>query len=277
MGSDVKMPQTRSQTASVNSSLAQTPAKPPPITNPVSYSEGFLDASIISLEVWPEIEAEELKLPPAVQEVADAYAAEFTKLKAPRILKPMPSIGRVALEVELTDRTLNLEVLPAQAVCLAQFERRNELSLAEITEGMGCETETAQKSIGFWIQQKVLQEVVGEEGSGTIVYRLLEVLTGEEDHNKAISILPNPDRYEGIERKQKSEEKAMLETYVLGVVTDFKAVSLSHIKKMMAILTTGQGIRPTDRQIVRALENAVKKGLIKTMEDGKYQKTKRRQ
>jgi len=55
-----------------------------------------------------------------------AYAHEFTVFKPDKKLKWLPHLGTVQLEIELEDRTLEVDVPPLEAAFIELFsEKRN--------------------------------------------------------------------------------------------------------------------------------------------------------
>eukprot|EP00466_Bigelowiella_natans_P008055 jgi/Bigna1/73813/fgenesh1_pg.26_\ len=244
----------------------------------IDYDKKFLEATIISKEFWPERDENELKLPAQVARVAELYSEQFTKLKAPRVLRLMPSLGKVHLEIELEDRQLDLEVTPIQASCLAQFgeTESDQLTLNDIAEGMACDLDLCRRALAFWLQKKVIKEVKSEDGS-VISYRPLEKLTGEEDddHNMTISLADDNEDLESALRSQRATESKKVESYIMGVVVNFKTVTLQHIKNMLKLLTSDEAIRLTDRQIMDTLERMAKSGKIECR-DGRYRSIKKR-
>ena len=233
----------------------------------VSYEKGFLDASIISLESWPKTEAEKLKLPPRVQAVADAYSDCYAEHKKPRVMRPIAGLGRVQIEVELQDRKVELTVTPAQAVCLAQFEGHNELSFSELCDAMGCGGDTARRAIGFWLREKVLREAQSEEG--TIVYRVLEKLTGDEDASMTMMSLRDDE--------QEMDSKSRLDfhqavPYILGIVGRHRAApALRQIKDMLKAILNTVSTRDLDVMTNKALRYLVKERKLKIV-GGRYKK-----
>jgi len=239
----------------------------------ITYEPKFLEASIISKEFWPDVQDHNIKMPGKLQKLAESYSEEYTKLKAPRVLKTMPSLGRVHLEIELEDRKLDLQVSPAQATCLAQFEDSGPLSLVDISEGMGCDVDLARRSVVFWVQKKVIKEEKSEDG--VLRYYPLEKLTGDEDSSVTISLPPEEANYDDVMRNHNQVESKIIESYIMGVVLDFKAVPLSHIKNMLKLMTSDESMRLTDRQIMDTLDRMTRKGKIECR-DGRYKSIKRK-
>jgi len=263
----------RSRRGSKNLTPPQASSSSKTVTQPTTleYSNKFMEASIISKEFWPNIQEGQLTLPPRVKGLADSYSEQFTKLKAPRVLKFIPSLGRVHLQVELKDRKLDMQVTAIQAACISQFEGSEELTLSEISERMGCDSEKARRALIFWLRKKVLKEVKSKDG--VLSYCPLEQLSGEED-DSTISFAEEEGVDDVLQSHSKVETK-IIESYIMGVVLDFKAVPLSHIKNMLKIMTSDENMRLTDRQIVDALDRMTKNGKIEC-KDGRYKSIKKR-
>ncbi|KAG0002051.1 Anaphase-promoting complex subunit 2 [Entomortierella chlamydospora] len=112
-----------------------------------------VSATIASRYYWPEIENEELKLPDVFQHNA------FEVSKPAQKLAVFPSLGMVELELEFTNRTLNIQVEPIQAAIIHCFEDLDTWALTDISAKLQVPEETLEQKIQFWVREGVLREV----------------------------------------------------------------------------------------------------------------------
>ncbi|KAF9171683.1 Anaphase-promoting complex subunit 2 [Mortierella sp. AD011] len=112
-----------------------------------------VSATIASRYYWPEIENEELKLPDVFQHNA------FEVSKPAQKLVVFPSLGMVELELEFTNRTLNIQVEPIQAAIIHCFEDLDTWALTDISAKLQVPEETLEQKIQFWVREGVLKEV----------------------------------------------------------------------------------------------------------------------
>lgn len=81
-----------------------------------------LSSLILSSQFWPAFKNETLELPPELKNVFDKYTKSYETYKGNRTLVWRPVTGRVDLEVEIGNKTLNLSVSPIHAVILYEFQ-----------------------------------------------------------------------------------------------------------------------------------------------------------
>lgn len=84
-----------------------------------------LSSLILSSQFWPAFKNETLELPPELKSVFDKYTKSYETYKGNRTLCWRPVTGRVGLEVEIGNKTLNLNVSPIHAVILYQFQTQS--------------------------------------------------------------------------------------------------------------------------------------------------------
>jgi anaphase-promoting complex subunit 2 len=79
---------------------------------------------VVSHLFWPRFKKNSLKLPGQLGKLAKQYEASFTKLKPEKRLEWLPTLGSVTLEVQLKDRTLEIDATPLQAAVLEMFDKK---------------------------------------------------------------------------------------------------------------------------------------------------------
>lgn len=85
---------------------------------------------ILSSEFWPTFKNDALELPDDIQEVFKKFTAAYQLYKGNRTLVYRPFIGRVEIEVEIGNRTMNMTVSPVHAVIIYSFQEQSKLNLS---------------------------------------------------------------------------------------------------------------------------------------------------
>ncbi|CCJ29128.1 unnamed protein product [Pneumocystis jirovecii] len=141
-----------------------------------------IHASILSRLFWPNFKGEALCLSKEIQSYMDSYAEDFEKLKASRKLHWIPNLGHVQIEIILEDRTLNMNVRPAQASIIMLFQEKNEQTIKNLMTAIGQDYTDCRRNTLFWVKHGVLKEVTKD------TFKVLEY-TELEPSNKTLSAL----------------------------------------------------------------------------------------
>ncbi|KAF8937483.1 Anaphase-promoting complex subunit 2 [Dissophora ornata] len=118
-----------------------------------------VSATIASRYYWPEIENETLELPTPYKRLLESFSTAFQASKPAQKLSLFPSLGMVELELELEDRTLQLQVEPIHASIIQLFEEQENLHVAE---------DVLEPKVQFWVREGVLAE------TSRLQYHLIE-------------------------------------------------------------------------------------------------------
>lgn len=94
------------------------------------YSEADvpMSAMVVSAQFWPAFKDEKLELHLKIDTQLEKYTRAFETLKGNRTLSWKKHLGMVDLEIELADRTLNLNVSPVHATILMHFQDKRKFS-----------------------------------------------------------------------------------------------------------------------------------------------------
>lgn len=84
---------------------------------------------ILSSQFWPEFKNDIFELPSAYQAEFDKYTKSFEAYKVSRTLCWRHLIGRLTIEVQLANRTLEFTVNPMQAAIIHYFQEKSRLIL----------------------------------------------------------------------------------------------------------------------------------------------------
>lgn len=79
---------------------------------------------ILSSQFWPPFKHEILELPSELQEEFNRHTKLYETYKGNRTLSWRSTVGRVNIEIQLTNRTIELMVLPVYAVIIWHFQNK---------------------------------------------------------------------------------------------------------------------------------------------------------
>jgi len=115
---------------------------------------------IMSHAYWPAVREESFKLPPSMASIADTYAAEYRRVKSARRLDWLAALGRVTVELELSDRTILEEVTTWQAAVIHAFDGPSPQtrSVELLTRQLEMSEALVHNACTFWVGKLVLRE-----------------------------------------------------------------------------------------------------------------------
>ncbi|KAI5776700.1 hypothetical protein EDC01DRAFT_791957 [Geopyxis carbonaria] len=225
-------------------------------------------AKVISRLYWSNLKApspdggDGFRLPDPIQSLMNRYRTGFEHLKPKRRLDWLPSEGVVALELELTDRVIAVEnATPAQAAVITLFQADPDeeddpaldpvqLHLQELLARLAPIPEPALRAaLKFWVDKTVLAEVAPG------VFSVLEVLAshpstpqpGTEHHAAAAEDAESP------EDEARRAQRTLVESFVVGMLTNGGAMPAERIGAMLAMLVPG-GFRWSGEELVELLK-----------------------
>ena len=163
---------------------------------------------ILSRFFWPALHEENFLIPKSIFHQLSDFTEVFMAMKRLRGLEYLPALGRVVVDLNLEDRTIELEVLPAQASIIyafqdtdineafqsirgdadnvnvsTQLERQKPTnvvaqpirrSVQELINSLEMEESLVRTSIAFWVGKMVLRKI------DTDVFQVMERLEGTQ-------------------------------------------------------------------------------------------------
>lgn len=121
--------------------------------------ETVVHPTIISHHFWPALESGEIVLSGQMKEMQDKYAKEYSSFKPDKRLKWLSHLGTVHLEVELEDRTLDVDVTPLEAAFLELFSTQDVWKLEDLMQAVGnVDRSSAVKALSTWANMGVVKE-----------------------------------------------------------------------------------------------------------------------
>jgi anaphase-promoting complex subunit 2 len=136
-----------------------------------------LNAQILSSFFWPSLKDDAFAIPPPIKTLQDQYEKGFEGIKDMRKLEWLPALGRVTVELEFEDRTVE-EIVPTwTASVIYAFQSSTsetetiKKSVDELCEELSMEEPLVRNAVVFWLGKHVLRE------EQTDVYTVVEVLS----------------------------------------------------------------------------------------------------
>nr|XP_039257571.1 anaphase-promoting complex subunit 2-like [Styela clava] len=239
--------------------------------------ENKLDVStlIVSSEYWPApaFQSHDINLPSAIQSALDNFNKGYESHKASRSLKWIHSAGRVDIELELKDRTLQFQVTVLLASIISLFHDKETWTVEEISNEVKVSATVLKRKIVYWLQQGILKETAPD------TYSIIEEQpVGSMPQNSAATkndlanLLEEDEEEEDTKAddlKQKQQEQ-VLWNYVQGMLMNFESLPLDRIHKMLKMFAMQDSSMKLDQPKLRIFLNSrVQSGLL-SIEGGKY-------
>jgi len=221
-----------------------------------SKKASIVHPTIISRHFWPSLESSDMVMPGQFQTLQDQYAKEYSIFKPDKKLQWLPHLGTVHLELQLQDRTIEVDVPPLEAAFIELFSSKNVWSMDELISGVGSvDRATALKSLITWVDLGVLKE----ENEDT--FRLLEIAedpTPGARETRSVLTAVN-DSATTAAQHQQAERMRLYWNFIEGILTNLGAQPLDRIQTMLRYVPDyDQSID----QLATFMEAARREGLV---------------
>ena len=169
---------------------------------------------ILSRFFWPALHEENFLVPKSIFHQLSDFTEVFMAMKKLRGLEFLPALGRVIVNLELEDRNIELEVLPAQASVICAFQdtdinegfqsiggeadnakARSQIeqqkptsivahpirrSVQELVDALEMDESLVRTSVAFWVGKMILRQI------DTDVFQVMERLEGTQIERSGI-------------------------------------------------------------------------------------------
>jgi len=85
-----------------------------------------ISSLIVSAQFWPSFNKESLQLPEEIENEFKKYTKAYEAYKGNRTLNWRTVTGRVNIEIEIGDRTMEMVVSPTLAVIIYHFQNKSK-------------------------------------------------------------------------------------------------------------------------------------------------------
>lgn len=228
--------------ANIKASIAQ-PSLSGSEQGETDVSLDILDATIISSNFWPPIQAESLKIPDSVDQLLCDYAKRFHEVKTPRKLLWKKTLGTVKLELQFEDRNMQFTVSPVHAAIIMQFQEQTSWTSKNLAAATGIPVDTLNRRISFWISKGILSELARSD-SDDHVYIIVDdmnsnglingiskgLLAAEEEGERSVASV----------EEQLRKEMTVYEKFIIGMLTNFGSMTLDKIHNTLKMFCVAE-------------------------------------
>ncbi|KAJ8593951.1 hypothetical protein M405DRAFT_809991 [Rhizopogon salebrosus TDB-379] len=229
-----------------------------------SQNASSMHPTIISRNFWPALGSGDIVMPGQFQILQEQYAKEFSVFKPDKVLRWLPHLGRVHLQLELEDRTLEADVPPLEAAFIELFSEKDIWTVDELVLRVGSINKSAAvKALATWVDMHVLKE--DSEG----VFRLLSVAEGPTPESRPQVHKPAEEEAGELPpvmsvQQQQAEQMKMYWKFIEGMLTNLGSLPLDRIQTMLKF---APGYDRTVEQLGSFMEAARREGLV-NVKDG---------
>lgn len=258
-------------------------------------------ARILSRLYWPNIVQETFNLPEPVVEQQERYGTGYEYLKSARKLTWLHQLGQASVELELEDRTVNVECKTFEAAVIYAFQDENDgggddhsgpahRTVQELHESLQMDEELVLQALEFWESKRVLARYPHDESTFVVLERRDQPLSRPELHPAASApavmqddhgtqpggkpgILKRAGTTSAMDAKE-NERRAMYWQFIVGMLTNsMPNAQLGQLAMMMRMLIT-DGFSWSDQDLQEFLAEKVELGELEVA-GGKYKLVKK--
>ncbi|KND89497.1 Anaphase-promoting complex subunit 2 [Tolypocladium ophioglossoides CBS 100239] len=205
-------------------------------------------SKILSRLFWPSLPKDPFKVPPPVAAIQSQYEAGFEQLKTSRKLSWLDHLGSATVQLELEDRSIELECKTYEAAVIYAFQGDGsgqpgpqQHTFNEIWEKLMMDEDLLELALRFWVSKRVLRDAGNR--SYVVLERLDEVgKAANKGDDEAISKSgdedgqPSPRKPKNMDSKEK-ERRTVYWQFIVGMLTNSSpAMPLGQISMMMKML-----------------------------------------
>ncbi|KAH7885407.1 hypothetical protein F5I97DRAFT_2033205 [Phlebopus sp. FC_14] len=230
-----------------------------------SQKASIMHPIIISRHFWPALETSSIVMPGQFQTMQEQYAKEFSMFKPDKVLRWLPHLGRVHLELELEDRKIDADVPPLEAAFIELFAEKNIWMVDELVSRVGnVSRNAALKALATWVDLRIIKEETGN------VFRLLSVAeepaAGSKVHAQKLAVSEDDLPPVMSAQQQQAEQMKVYWKFIEGMLTNLGSLGLDRIQAMLKL---APGYDRTIEQLAGFMEAAKREGLV-TVKDGMW-------
>ncbi|KAJ7075818.1 hypothetical protein B0H15DRAFT_1007314 [Mycena belliarum] len=218
-----------------------------------SQKASIVHPTIISRHFWPSLESSDIVMPGQFQALQTEYAKEFSTFKPDKKLRWLPHLGTVHLELQLEDRTIEMDVPPLEAAFIELFSAKNVWTMDELISGVGgVDRVAALKALLTWVDLGVLKEDVEN------TFRLLEVQEEAAPPPRSAPAAAEEPTVTAAQQQQ-ADQMRLYWKFIEGMLTNLGALPLDRIQTMLRF---APGYDQTVEQLAGFMEAARREGLV---------------
>lgn len=228
----------------------------------------LFQARIISHVYWRALKWESFALPLEMQKLLDYYTSFFDEMQLSHRLDWVKQLGQVTVEIELTDRTFESEVTPAQAAVIYQFAAETSSAVnpatrtvASLVEALQMDESLVRACLHFWIGKLLIREAPSQPDT----YIVLETLSPDDTLARNTAQTASAEREEPPALKTQedllAEHADTYSAYIIGMLTNQGAMPAQRVHMMLKMVAPG-GFSFEIDDLVRLMQDMAAEGKI---------------
>ncbi|KAF3769170.1 hypothetical protein M406DRAFT_273759 [Cryphonectria parasitica EP155] len=262
-------------------------------------------ARILSRLYWPDIVQETFNLPQPVAQQQGKYEIGYERLKSSRKLTWLHQLGQATVELELEDRTINVECKTFEAAVIYAFQDSEgdqeaegggtsgptRRTVQELQEILGMDEELVLQALETWELEGVIARYSTSPDTYVVLERKDSPLTRPELHPSASApaalegehqVAGMPPKPSGVKRAgttsamdaKENERRAMYWQFIVGMLTNsMPMMPLGQMAMMMRTLIP-DGFSWSDQELQEFLAEKVESGELQLV-GAKYKLAKK--
>ncbi|EDW57058.1 anaphase-promoting complex subunit 2 [Drosophila sechellia] len=197
-----------------------------------------ISSLIVSAQFWPSFNKESLQLPEEIENEFKKYTKAFEAYKGNRTLNWRTVTGRVNIEIEIGDRTMEMVVSPILAVIIYHFQNKNEWAIEDLSSITKVPASALRRRLSFWQNHGLISETTPgiftllEKESEKSQYEDMSLAEAdEEDLESAMASASD----------QREEELQVFWSYIVGMLTNLDSMPIDRIHQMLKLFASHSG------------------------------------
>lgn len=250
-------------------------------------------ARILSRLYWPDIIQETFNLPHVVAEQQKIYGTGYERLKSARKLTWLNQLGQATVELELEDRTVEVQCKTFEAAVIYAFQDDESAgadtseparrTVQELQETLQMDEELVLQALELWVSKEVLVRLSSDSDTYIVLERKDSPPTRPELHSSisapaALEGEHNPSTKPAAVKRvgttsamdaKENERRAMYWQFIVGMLTNsMPSMPLNQMAMMMRMLIP-EGLPWSDQELQEFLAQKVDMGELEIVA-GKY-------
>lgn len=206
-------------------------------------------SKILSRLFWPSLPKDPFNVPAPIAEAQSQYASGFEQLKTSRKLTWLDHLGSATVQLDLEDRSLELECKTYEAAVIYAFQHEPQSSdqsepqqrtFNELWEKLMIDEDLLGLALKFWVSKRVIRDIGNQ--TYVVLERLEDVDESANAGDDTASIRSGADTGNTSPRKPKmdpkeQERRTVYWQFIVGMLTNSSpAMPLGQIAMMMKML-----------------------------------------
>ncbi|XP_016992187.1 anaphase-promoting complex subunit 2 [Drosophila rhopaloa] len=197
-----------------------------------------ISSLIVSAQFWPSFNKESLQLPEEIENEFKKYTKAYEAYKGNRTLNWRTVTGRVNIEIEIGDRTMEMVVSPTLAVIIYHFQNKSEWTIEDLSSITKVPPSALRRRLSFWQNHGLISETTPG------IFTLLEKESEKsqfEDMSLAEADEEDLESAMASASDQREEELQVFWSYIVGMLTNLDSMPIDRIHQMLKLFASHSG------------------------------------